>query len=470
MPDIMIGGEWVDAGGAAEVRSPWDGSVAGIVGLANEAQIERAIDAARAAAPALARMPTWRRREMLTAIARGIEAQRDELATLIAREAGKPITLARMEVQRAVHTFTLGAEECARLGGDALALDLNAASESMVGAWTRVPAGPVLAIAPFNFPLNLVAHKLSPAFALGAPVVLKPPPQAPLTSIALARIVMDAGAPPGLLSVVPTSNELADRMVRDERFAVVSFTGSARVGWGIKARAGKKRVLLELGGNAALIVEPDADVDHAIKRALTASYGYAGQVCVRVQRVLVHASIARRVTDALIAGTRAMSVMDPLDANAVCGPLIDEASGTRVQSWLDEACTAGATVLAGGPRIGNRMAPTLVANAREGTKLVDEEIFGPVLTVHSYDTLETAIATIERGRYGLQAGIFTHDLRAVRTAFASLHVGALIVNEAPSFRVDSMPYGGVKDSGLGREGVRFAIDEMSEKRLLVVRG
>lgn len=452
-----------------EIRAPWDHSLISEVSLADEHTVERAIEYARNAVAPLRAMPTHERRALLTAIADGLHAERETFATLIAREAAKPITLARAEVRRAENTFRLASEECARLGGEVLALDLNPGLDGIVGAWTRVGSGALLAITPFNFPLNLVAHKLAPAFALAMPVVLKPAPQTPLTALALAKLIAQVGAPAGLLSVVPTSNELAARMVQDERFAAVSFTGSAQVGWAIKKSAGKKRTLLELGGNAAAIIAPDTDALSVLDKIFTPAFAYAGQVCIKTQRVFVHRTQYQVFVDALVAKTRSLAVCDPFDETALMGPLIDRRAAERVRSWIDEAIAKGASLLCGADLLDNRLTPAVMIDAPEGTRLVDEELFGPAVLVHPYDDLSSAIAAIERGRYGLQTALFSHDTRTIRRCFRELTAGALIVNEGTSFRVDSMPYGGVKDSGLGREGVRFAIDELSDKKLLVVR-
>jgi acyl-CoA reductase-like NAD-dependent aldehyde dehydrogenase len=350
-------------------------------------------------------------------------------------------------------------------------LDVTPASRGYSGSWVRVPAGPVLAISPFNFPLNLVAHKLAPALACGCPVVLKPPPQAPLTSLLLAGCIRDAGAPDDAVQVLPCDLAVAEGLVRDDRFATLSFTGSAKVGWHLKSVAGKKRVLLELGGNAAVLVHDDAPVDWACGRVVTGAFGYAGQVCIKVQRLYVQRSIADAFMETLVERSRAVEPLPPLDPKALCGPMIDEGNARRVQSWVDEATAAGARLLCGGRREGNRVWPTVLAldGDGRGLKVVDEEVFGPVLTVHRYDTWSDALAMADGGRYGLQAGVFTDSRTRVAEAFASLHVGGLVVNDVPTFRVDSMPYGGTRDSGLGREGVRFAIEEMTERKLLVVR-
>ncbi len=467
--ELFVAGRFEASNVTAEVRAPWDDALIDAVAIAEDAQIERAISTANSAVKSLRSWPTHARRATLSAVADALRDQREALATLIAREAAKPITLARAEVSRAETTFRLASEECARLGGDALALDSAPAVEGVVGAWTRVSAGALLAITPFNFPLNLVAHKLAPAFALAMPVVLKPAPQTPLTALALARIVARSGAPEALLSVLPTTNERAAKMVEDERFAAVSFTGSASVGWAIKARSGRKRVLLELGGNAAAIVADDVDPLSVLDKIVAPAFAYAGQVCIKTQRVFVPRTRFQAFTDALTERTRAIGVGDPMIPQTLAGPLIDRRSCERVRSWLDEAEAKGAKITTGGRAQANRMTPAVVTDAPEGTRLVDEELFGPVVTVHAYDAIDEALEAVERGRYGLQCALFTHDVRTIRSAFTQLTVGALIVNEGSNFRVDSMPYGGVKDSGLGREGVRFAIDELADKKLLVLR-
>jgi acyl-CoA reductase-like NAD-dependent aldehyde dehydrogenase len=466
---IYVAGEFLSSSTHQSVRAPWDDALLDDVCLADDAQLERAIDSAHRAVRPLRQSATHQRRQWLNAIADGLASQREDFATLIAREAAKPIALARAEVTRAETTFRLASEECARLGGEALALDATPALDGAVGAWTRVSSGALLAITPFNFPLNLVAHKLAPAFALAMPVVLKPAPQTPLTALMLARLVQQSGAPEALLSVVPTTVERAAKMVEDPRFSALSFTGSATVGWTLKSLAGKKRVLLELGGNAAAILAPDTDPLRWISKLVSGGYAYAGQVCIKTQRVFVPRASLQRFVEGFSASAAEVRVSDPLDPTALCGPMIDQRACDRVQSWLREAVSRGATVACGAVAERNRLSPTLVLDAPEGTRLVDEEVFGPVVTVHPYDTLEDATDAIERGRYGLQCALFTDDLRAIRQVFSSLSVGALIVNESTTMRVDSMPYGGVKDSGLGREGVRFAVDELADTKLLVVR-
>jgi acyl-CoA reductase-like NAD-dependent aldehyde dehydrogenase len=453
------------------VHEPWTGAELARVVLADEARAEEATVAAVAAFERLRARSSHERKGVLARVAREIDASADRFAELLAREAGKPIAAARAEVARAVSTFELGAEEATRIGGEAMALDVTAAARGASGTWLRVPAGPVVAISPFNFPLNLVAHKIAPALACGCSIVLKPPPQAPLSSLLLAETIRAAGAPDDAVQVVPCDVAVAERMVRDDRFATLSFTGSARVGWHLKSVAGKKRVLLELGGNAAAIVHDDAPLERAAERVVAGAFGYAGQVCIKVQRLYVHRPIADRLVARVVERARAVEPRSPLDPEAMCSSMIDEANAARVEQWVNEATRAGAHVLCGGRREGNRVWPTVLEfdGDGRGLKVVDEEVFGPVLTVHRYDSWDDALTMADATRYGLQAGVFTDSRARIAEAFARLHVGGLVVNDTPTFRVDSMPYGGTRDSGLGREGVRFAIEEMTERKLLVVR-
>jgi acyl-CoA reductase-like NAD-dependent aldehyde dehydrogenase len=466
----LVAGREVSTDQRVELRSPWDNAPLAELSLAGDRELAQATTIAFESVRALRATPTYARREWLAKIADGLRDNRAAFARTIALEAAKPLKLARAEVARAETTFRLASEECARLGGEALSLDSAPPFEGLVGAWTRSSPGALLAITPFNFPLNLVAHKLAPAFALGMPVVLKPAPQTPLTALMLARLVLEAGAPAEILSVLPTTNDHAGRLVIDPRFAAISFTGSAEVGWAIKARAPRKRVVLELGGNAACVLGPDFEPDDStLSKIDAAAFGYAGQVCIKTQRLFVPRGRLDAITEELARRARVHRVTDATDEHAILGPLIDERSCDRVRSWIDEACSRGARIITGAEVSENRMTPAVIADAPEGTRLVDEELFGPALTIHPYDHVEEAFDSVERGRYGLQCSLFTHDTRVIRGAFAKLTVGALIVNEASNFRVDSMPYGGAKDSGFGREGVRFAIDELAEKKLLVVR-
>lgn len=475
MSTISLGGTRRETTSSVTVRAPWDGAVVGACGQADAPLANEAVALAAKTFPVTSRLPAWVRRAFLDALVAQVTTHRAALGDLIAREAGKPITLALAEVDRARTTFQLSAEACSSPEGELLSLDRGAPSAHSLGACVRVPVGPVLAITPFNFPLNLVAHKLGPAFAVGAPVVLKPAPQCPLTAMMLADLVAAAcdavpDVPKGILSVLPCANDVAESMVRDPRLAALSFTGSASVGWSLRDLAGRKRVLLELGGNAAAIVARDADLDLAATSVTSAGYGYAGQVCIKTQRVFVQRDVADAFREALLKRVRDVTVADPLDAKTLCGPLIDERSAKRVIAWVDEAVAAGARVTLGGAREGNRVTPTVIEGAGVGMKVHDEEVFGPVVTLHPYDTTDEAVAGVNASRYGLQAAVFSDDMRVIRAAFAGLDVGAVIVNDGTNFRVDAMPYGGVKDSGVGREGVRYAIEELTDRKLLVLKG
>jgi acyl-CoA reductase-like NAD-dependent aldehyde dehydrogenase len=468
---LHVASRRIESGPTATVHEPWSGAELGRLVLADEAHAEQAVAASVQAFERLKARSSYERKTLLAGIAREIEARLEVFAELIAREAGKPIGLARTEVVRAITTFELGAEEATRIGGEVIPLDVTGTTRGYAGSWVRVPAGPVIALAPFNFPLNLVAHKIAPALACGCSVVLKPPPQAPLTSLLLGECIRKAGAPADAVQIVPSEVPVAERLVRDERFATVSFTGSAKVGWYLKGIAGKKRVLLELGGNAAALVHDDAPLEHACERIVGGAFGYAGQVCIKVQRLYVHRGIADAFVARVVERARGLEPRSPLDPKALLGPMIDEANAERVERWVHQATVAGARVLCGGRREGNRYWPTVleIDGPGRGLDVVEEEVFGPVLTVHRYDAWDGALAMADGTRYGLQAGVFTDSRARVAEAFSRLHVGGLVVNDVPTFRVDSMPYGGVKDSGFGREGVRYAIEELTERKLLVVR-
>jgi glyceraldehyde-3-phosphate dehydrogenase (NADP+) len=429
------------------------------------------LEQALAAAGRAERRPGHERAALCAAVAQGIRARAAALTELIVREARKPVTFARAEVERAVSTYTFAADEARRLGGELVPIDAAPGGDGRLGLALRVPRGPVLGITPFNFPLNLVAHKVAPALACGAPIVLKPAPETPASALELARIVHEAGAPPGALACVPCANDDAGRLVEDERLRVLSFTGSAAVGWRLKARAGAKHVVLELGGNAATIVMPDADLAAALPRIVIGAFGYAGQVCIKLQRLFLPAVGFDQAVAQLAAATERLAVVgDPAHAEVVVGPLIRDRDADRVMAWIDEAKARGARVVTGGQRTGATVWPTVLVGAPADARVVAEEVFGPVLVVEPFRNLDDAIARVNASPYGLQAGIYTNDQRALLHAFRALRVGALIHDDVPSFRVDHMPYGGSKGSGLGREGPRYAIEEMTELRLLVMRG
>lgn len=465
---FLIGNQWRQTATTATIRNPYNGSPVADVCLAGKSEADEAAARAVEACSAMRRLPAHVRAEALMKIAGRLAGRQDEIARTMTAESGKPITDARREVGRAVQTFTIAAEETKRIGGDVIPMDLAPGMDRHLSFTRRVPVGPVLGITPFNFPLNLVAHKLAPCLAAGNPMVLKPAPQTPLTSLLLAEIVLETGLPSGALSVVPCDNTVAEQMVTDERFKVLSFTGSAAVGWMLKAKSGKKRVLLELGGNAGVIVEPDADIEVAAARCAAGGYAYSGQTCISVQRVFVQESVYDRFVEQFVARVKALTPGDPADDATVIGPLIDEAAARRVEQWIQEAAAQGARVLTGGTRSGSVVEATVLANVTPAMKVSCREVFGPVVTVSRYTEFGDALASLNESDYGLQAGVFTRDVDRIFRAYRELEVGAVLANEIPTFRAEHMPYGGVKDSGLGREGVRYAIEDMTELKLLIL--
>ncbi|MFN2384494.1 MAG: aldehyde dehydrogenase family protein, partial [Gemmatimonadota bacterium] len=446
---------------------PFTGAVVGTMPLASPADLERAIAAAVDAFPVTRGQSAWEREQLLRGIAAGITRRRLAIVDRMISESGKPRQFADAEVTRAISTFTLAAEETKRFGGEVIPVDITEASEGYFAFTRRVPRGPIGAIAPFNFPLNLIAHKVAPALATGSPVVVKPPMQAPLTSLWLAEIAAEAGVPHGALNILHMRPEVAEQLATDERLTLLSFTGSAKVGWMLKARAGRKPVVLELGGNAGMIVHRDADQAWAIERAALGGFAHAGQVCIKVQRLFVDRAIADSWIPAFVERVDNLRMGDPRDPQTVVGPLIDAAAADRVAAWLAEAVAEGARLLTGGDRDGQFIRPAVVTNVRADLRLAAEEVFGPVVIVERYDDFAEAVDRIEQSPYGLQAGLFTHDIRRIDYAFRHLTVGGLVVNDSPMFRVDNFPYGGVKASGLGREGVRYAMEAMTEPKICI---
>jgi acyl-CoA reductase-like NAD-dependent aldehyde dehydrogenase len=463
---LLCGKEWID-GEPLEVRSPWDQGLVGRVTIATRADARQAVNHAVASLRRTRALPRWKRREILEDVAGTLIEQKERFAQLIVAEAGKPLRLARTEVDRAVLTFKTAAEEAARLGGESLPLDLTEGNEGRWGLVQRFPVGPVLAITPFNLPLNLVAHKLAPAIAAGCPILLKPAPQTPFTALALGEVNLKAGWPADALSITDTA-WLAEK---EDRIKLVSFTGSAKVGWELKAHSGRKRVLLELGGNAALIVHGDwHDLDEAALRTAHAAFSYAGQSCNSVQRVFVERKIFQTFLWKLVEIAAKLVSGNPADEPTEVGPLVRLTEADRVEAWIKEAVEGGAKLVAGGERNGSLITPAILTATKPGMKIRDEEAFGPVVLVEPYDDFEQALADVNHSKYGLQAGLLTRDAGRILTAYRELEVGALIVGDTPAWRLDPMPYGGVKDSGLGREGIRSAIQEMTEPRMLVMSG
>ena len=465
---ILIGGHWRATAASAPVVNPWTGEEVGVMALAASHEMVEAIDAAVTTQATMRSLPAYRRGEILRRVSLGLVARAEELARTLALETAKPIRDARGEVARAATTFAIAAEEATRIVGETLPLDVAAPGQGRFAISRRFAVGTVAAITPFNFPLNLVAHKLAPAFAAGNTVVLKPAPKTPLSALALGEILLEAGVPDGAINIVTCRDSEAAPLVEDPRIGLLSFTGSAGVGWKLRARAGRKKVVLELGGDAAVVIEPDADLTRAVERTVRGGYAYAGQVCISVQRVFVHEDVYATFRDPYVEAVGRLRLGDPLDQASDLSALIDEGAALRVESWVREALDQGAKLLCGGRRDGNRLDPAVLEDVPAAARLSCEEVFGPVTVLTPYRDLAEALARVNSSRYGLQAGLFTASLDTTLRAFAGLDVGAVIVNDAPSFRVDSMPYGGVKDSGLGREGVRSAIEAMTDLRLLVL--
>jgi glyceraldehyde-3-phosphate dehydrogenase (NADP+) len=466
---IYLAGRWVESPRRLEVDDPaHPGRLAGSTFLATEEQFEQAAEAAVSGFEAMKALPTFERAAALRRVSEGIAARRDELATLITRQSGKSIRDAGVEADRGVLVFRLAAEEAERLGGETMPLDIAPAHKGRHALTRRFPIGPVAGISPFNFPLNLAAHKVAPAIAAGCSIVLKPPSRDPLTMLLVAEIIDEAGLPEGAVSILPMDRVLGDRLVEDERFKLLSFTGSPAVGWGMKARAGKKPVVLELGGNAGAIVDAGADLDWAVKRALVGAFAFSGQVCISVQRLLVQEEVWEPFMERFVAAAAALKTGDPLDPATEVGPMVDAGAVERTERWVAEAVADGAEVLTGGRGDGLFFEPTVIVNAARTAQVCSEEAFAPLVVAFPFSHIEEAFAEINASRFGLQAGIFTNDLAHAWRAFEVLDVGGVVINDVPTYRVDHMPYGGVKESGIGREGLRWAIEDMTELKLMVV--
>ena len=465
---FFVAGEPRTGDGSFEVHSPYDGSVVARIGVPTDDDIEDAIAAAHASFQESRKLPVHARAEALMHISRRLAERADEVAEIIAREGGKPLKWSRVEASRAVSTFRWAAEELRRGDDELMRLDTEASLGSRIGLIRRFPLGPVFGIAPFNFPVNLVAHKMAPALAVGAPIVLKPASATPLGALFLAELFAETDLPRGMVSVLPLSSERADPMIDDERFAKISFTGSGRAGWHIKAKAPKKHFTLELGGNAGVIVHSDADLDFAAQRVAFGGYYQAGQSCIAVQRTFVHAPAYEDFVTRLVKQVETLKVGDPMDPETEVGPVIDTGALDKVAEFVDDAVGKGAEVLVGGERKDPFYMPTLLGNVRDDMLVCREEVFGPVTTVSPYQTYEEAIEQVNATPYGLQAGVFTADVDRAFLAHRDLDVGGVIVNDVSAFRADQMPYGGSKESGYGREGVRYAMGEMTEPRIMVL--
>ncbi|HWN21331.1 MAG TPA: aldehyde dehydrogenase family protein [Gaiellaceae bacterium] len=465
---LLIGGEWIETGDWLEVRSPYSGDLVGRVAKAGAEETRRAIDAAERAMREP--LPAHKRAEILVRVAGQLGRRHDEVARTISAEAGKPLKAAKVEAARAMSTFTMAAVEARKLAGEMVPMEASQAGAGKLAFTLRRPIGIVGAISPFNFPLNLVAHKIAPALAAGCAVVLKPASQTPLSALLLAELETEAGLPPGWLNVVVGSaGEIGDVLIEDERVKLISFTGSSGVGWGLRERAPRKRVNLELGNATPVIVEADADLDDVSGRLAAHAFSFAGQSCISVQRIYVQRDAYDDLLARFLPKVEALRLGDPADEETDVGPLIDADARDRVLAWIEEARAAGAEILSGGTLDGELIRPTVIAGAGPELKVSCEEVFGPVCTVTAYDTLGEAIELANGTRFGLQAGIFTASLKSALVAAQQLEFGGVTVNEAPTFRADQMPYGGVKDSGNTREGPAWAVREMTEERLVVLQ-
>lgn len=452
-----------------EVTNKYDGTVATRVAMADPAAINRAIGAAVAAEAPMRELPAYERQRILQHCVTRFSQRHEELAKSLAIEAGKPIKDARGEVTRLIDTFRIAAEEAVRIYGEVMPLDVTPRAKGYQGMWKRVPVGACSFISPFNFPLNLAAHKVAPALACGCPFVLKPASLTPIGALIIGEVLAETDLPPGAFSILPCRRDGADLFTTDERLKLLSFTGSPGVGWELKAKAGKKKVVLELGGNAAVIVDEDADLTDAVARIVFGAFYQSGQSCISVQRILVHRSVYEPFRKQLVAAVSALKKGDPLAEDTFIGPMISEKEAARLGGWIEQATKAGATLLCGGTRSGAMLDPTLLENVPATEPAAANEAFGPLAILSCFDDFDAALDEVNDSAFGLQAGVFTRDLYKAHRAWDRLEVGGVVIGDVPSWRVDNMPYGGVKDSGLGREGIRWAIDDMTEPRLLVIR-
>lgn len=452
-----------------KVEDKYSGEVQAVTAMADREVIDQAIAAAKQAAPAMAAIPPYQRQAILEHCVQRFRQRFDEFADALCMEAGKPIRDARGEVTRLIDTFKVAAEESVRFNGEVLNLEISARAKGYQGFTRHYPIGPCSFISPFNFPLNLAAHKIAPAIAVGCPFILKPASMTPIGALLIGEVLAETDLPEGAFSILPCHRDGADLFTTDERLKLLSFTGSPDVGWALKAKAGKKKVVLELGGNAACIVDEDADIEDAVTRVIFGAFYQSGQSCISVQRLLLHESLYDAFVERLVSQVAQLKLGDPREEETFIGPVISEKDADRLEEWIKQAAARGARVLSGGTRHGVMMKPTVLENPPHDCEIYAEEAFGPVLVVERFSDYNDALQQVNHSRYGLQAGIFTRDIFKIQQAWDTLEVGGVVINDVPSFRVDNMPYGGVKDSGLGREGIRYAMEDMSEPRLLVIR-
>ncbi|MCD6309831.1 MAG: aldehyde dehydrogenase family protein [Candidatus Eremiobacteraeota bacterium] len=469
---MLIGGELCEGKFMREIRSPFSGEVVCRVPVADEADIEKAVNSAVSGFEKMKNIPSYLRAELLIRLRDEIKKRKEDFARSIALEAGKPVTDSRGEVDRACITLTLGSEEAKRIGGELIPLDLLPVNIGKFAITRRFPLGPILGITPFNFPLNLGMHKVAPALAAGNSIIWKPASQTPGTAFLFGEIFhevcRDLDIPCSALNVISTPPEIAEKIARDDRIKMLTFTGSPAIGWKLKKLSGEKKVTLELGGNAGVIIGADADIDYAVNRCIHGGFSFAGQICISVQRIFIEKPVYEEFSTRLSAGVEKLKPGDPLDENTRIGPVISAGDAERIEQWINEAVKDNAKILTGGTRKGTLVTPTVLSDVKPDMKICRNEVFGPLVTVTPFENWEDAIAMVNDSIYGLQAGIFTRDIKRIFKAFNSIEVGGLIVNDIPTFRSDNMPYGGVKGSGMGREGLKYAIEEMTEPRLMVI--
>ena len=467
---VCIGGDFRKLLETIEIKNPYNNELVGVCSLAGSKELEEAIVKAQACEDEMANMPSFQREEILNGIATGMASERDALAKLLAQEAGKPLKYALGEVDRAIQTYRVAAEECKRLPSEYIKLDWTPAGKGKEGIVKYFPIGIVAGITPFNFPLNLTAHKIAPAIAAGCPIVLKPARSTPLSALAMAKIAYNTSLPKGALSVLPMDRQSGNQLVTDDRFSLLTFTGSPMVGWKMKEMAGRKKVVLELGGNAGVIVAETANLNLAISKCVSGAFAYSGQVCIHTQRIYVHHSIFSTFVNEMVKQAKALTIGNPLNPETDISAMIDYDNTQRIKEWVDDAQKDGAKVLSGGNVVDNTYMPTIIIDTKPNMKVCANEAFGPIVVIEPYNTFNEAINAVNDSPFGLQAGVFTNKIDEETIAFNKLKVGGVIINDVPTFRVDHMPYGGIKGSGIGREGVKYAIHDMMEPRILVRNG
>ena len=465
---LLIGGEWVESGEQFEVKNPYNDETVGVISAATPELLKLAVDKAEAGFQKTRTMSSAERSAVLGKIVVGIGQRIEELARTISLEAGKTIRDARTEVARSMNTFTIAAEEAKRFGGELMPLDLLPATKGRWGITRRFPIGVTLAISPFNFPLNLIAHKVAPAIAVGNPFIIKPSSATPITALKLSEIILEAGWPEEAISVTPCKGAVTESILKDPRLKKLSFTGSPEVGWRLKSLCGKMKITLELGGNAAVIVDEPASLEYAVNRCVLGAFSNAGQICISIQRIIIRSSLYDKFVEMFVSLARNLKMGDQLQETTDLGPMIDLASAEKAEFWVKQAVENGAEIIMGGQRNGTMFPPTILANVPRTQPAYCNEIFAPVALLSRYDDFDDALAEVNDSKYGLQAGVFTNDWKKAWKAFETLEVGGVIIGDIPTFRIDHMPYGGVKESGFGREGLRYAMEEMSELRLLTL--